>query len=99
MALRALGTVPAAEEAAQETLARAVVALHNGQPKEPEHVAAFVAGIARHVIVDTCRARKRTESLDAMPDAVPLHPAPDVLSTLISAAEQEAVRAALSRLS
>ena len=99
MALRALGSVAAAEEAAQETLARAVIALQNGQPREPDHVAAFVTGIARHVIADTCRARKRTVSLDAMTDAEPQGSGPDALAALISTAEQEAVRAALATLS
>src|ERR1043166_2172237 len=49
MALRALGTVQAADEAAQEPLARAIVALQNGQPGDPEKIPAFVTGIARHV--------------------------------------------------
>ena len=84
MALRALRTVPAAEEAAQETLARALVALQNGQPADPEKVAAFVTGIARHVIADACRARKRDVSLEVVPDQPT--PSVDALASVISTA-------------
>ena len=98
MALRALGTVPAAEEAAQETLSRALIALQNGQPADPEKVAAFVTGIARHVIADACRLRKRDVSLDAVPDQ-PTHGGLDALASLISTAEHDAVHVALDQLS
>jgi RNA polymerase sigma-70 factor (ECF subfamily) len=98
MALRALGTLAAAEEAAQETLARAIVALQNGQPGDPEKIPAFVTGIARHVIADACRIRKRNLSLDALAETPPSSAA-DALSVLISNAERMAVRAALAQLS
>lgn len=99
MALRSLGTVSAAEEAAQETLVRAHVALQNGQPRDPARIPAFVSGIARHVIADACRARKRDVPLDAMTDGAAATGAVDALSALISTAEQEAVHAALAELS
>jgi RNA polymerase sigma-70 factor, ECF subfamily len=99
MALRSLGSVPAAEEAAQETLARAVEALQSGQLRDPERVAAFVSGIARHVIADACRARKRDVPLEGLPEAAAVAGTGDALAALISTAEQGAVRTALARLS
>ena len=99
LAVRSLGTVDAAEEAVQETLARAVVALANGQLADPAKAAAFVAGIARHVIVDMQRARYRLVSLETLPVAA--HPSyhPDALNALVSAEERARVRAALVSLS
>ncbi len=55
MALRSLGDREAAEEAAQETLTRAVEASKQGRIKNPEKLGAFVRGIARHVIADMIR--------------------------------------------
>ena len=52
MALRALGDPEAAEEAVQETLVRALEALREGRPRDPEKLGAFVRGIARHVIAE-----------------------------------------------
>lgn len=98
MALRTLGNMPAAEEAAQETLARALVALQNGQPRDTQHLAAFVSGIARHVIADTCRARVREVPLEAMSDGTAARGSIDALASLITAAESEAVHAALALL-
>ena len=97
LALRSLGSMAAAEEAAQETLTRALVALQNGQPRDLDKIPAFVSGIARHVIADACRARTKEVPLDAMPEpaAAPV----DALAALISTAEQEAVHAALAQLS
>ena len=99
MALRALGTKPAAEEIAQETLARAVVALQNGHPVDPVRVPAFVAGIARHVIADALRAGRRVVSLDAQDQSQPVAIEADALDALVSAAERERVQAALRQLS
>jgi RNA polymerase sigma-70 factor, ECF subfamily len=94
LALRTLGSMDAAREAVQETLTRAVVALANGKPSEPGNLPAFVAGIARHVVVDMVRAARRIVPLD------PDHPAAtsDALSALVSAAERARVRDALARL-
>ena len=99
MALRALGNAEAAEEAAQETLARAVVALREGRPSDPQKVGAFVAGIARHVIAKAYHARQRLVPLDAMPHGAPATGMADPLTALVSALEHEAVHAALARLS
>ena len=99
MAVRSLGTVDAAEEAVQETLARAVAALARDQLADPAKLPAFVAGIARHVIVDMQRARYRSVSLESLPVAA--HPSyhPDALKALVSAEERARVRAALVSLS
>lgn len=98
IALRMLGAVDAAREAVQETLARAVAALANGQPSDPDKLPAFVAGIARHVAVDMLRADRRLVSLDTLPPADHPSNASDVLSALVSTAERTRVRDALSRL-
>jgi len=99
MAVRSLGTADAAEEAVQETLARAVTALARDQLADPAKLPAFVAGIARHVIVDMQRARYRSVSLESLPVAA--HPSyhPDALKALVSAEERARVRAALVSLS
>ena len=99
LAVRALGTADAAEEAVQETLARAVAALARGQLADPAKLPAFVAGIARHVIVDMQRARCRSVSFENLPAAA--HPSyhPDALKALVSAEERARVRAALLSLS
>lgn len=99
LALRTLGSQDASREAVQETLARAVVALANGQPSDPEKLPAFVAGIARHVVVDMVRAARRVVPLDTLPAGDPPAGAADALSALVSAAERARVRDALSHLS
>jgi len=99
LALRTLGSADASREAVQETLTRAVVALANGQPSDPLKLPAFVAGIARHVIVDMVRAARRVVSLDTLPAGDPPSSSVDALSALLSAAERTRVREALSHLS
>jgi len=98
LALRTLGSVDASREAIQETLTRAVVALANGQPSDPEKLPAFVAGIARHVIVDMVRAARRVVPLDTLPPDT--HPSTngDALSALVSAIERARVRDVLGQL-
>jgi RNA polymerase sigma factor (sigma-70 family) len=98
LALRTLGSIDASREAVQETLARAVVALANGQPSDLDKLPAFVAGIARHVIVDMVRAARRVVPLDALPAGDPPSSSADALSALVSAAERSRVRAALALL-
>ena len=97
MALHALGDSDAADEVAQESLARAVDALRC--PGRASNLGAYVAGIARHVIADHFRANARLVSIDSVePDS--LHDAaPDALGALCSAGEIERVRAAVGRLS
>jgi len=98
MALRALRDADAAEEAAQETLARTVAALRDGRFREGESLGAFVRGIARHVIADVFRARERVRRLDAPQMVQDQSPPPDALSALITEQERERVRAALEQL-
>ena len=98
LAVRALGSADAAEEAVQETLSRAVGALARDQLADTAKLPAFVAGIARHVVIDMIRARRRLVSLDSLPSTA--HPAhdPDALGVLVTAGEQARVRAALALL-
>jgi RNA polymerase sigma factor (sigma-70 family) len=64
IALRTLGDPDAAEEAVQETLARACIAIEEGRLGDPAKLPAYVAGIARHVCSHMLRDRKHTVPLD-----------------------------------
>ena len=99
LALRRLGDPDAAEEVAQECLARTIAALRNGKGPEAGKLGAFAAGIARHVIADMHRARQRSVPLDTLSPPDEARTNPDALSTLILATERDAVRAALTHLS
>ena len=99
MALRALRDPDAAEEAVQETLVRALEALRDGRPSNPEKLGAFVRGIARHVIADTHRARQSSARQQPLSDGGPATSGDDPLTTLITAEERDRVRQALSELS
>jgi len=99
MALRALRDPEAAEEAVQETLVRALEALRNGRPRDPEKLGAFVRGIARHVIADIQHARQRSAPLQAMPETEHGTGRDDPLTALITAQERDRVRLALTQLS
>jgi RNA polymerase sigma-70 factor (ECF subfamily) len=56
-----LRDAPAADEATQETFVRAHRAL--GTIRDPEHVGAWVFGIARHVHLEKRRAQRRTRAV------------------------------------
>lgn len=99
MALRALGNADAADEAVQETLARAVEALRDGRLSDPAKLGAYVAGIARHVCSHALRDQKANISLEVMPPEAGAAPDPDPLEALISAAESERLRRAFGALS
>jgi RNA polymerase sigma factor (sigma-70 family) len=104
IALHALGDADAAEEAVQETLSRAVIALADGRLTDREKLAAYVAGIARHVCSHMLRDRKDTVSLDGDASSGRLaDPAlmthSNALETLITAAELERLRLAFRELS
>lgn len=98
MALHRLRDPDLAEDAAQETLARALAALREGKGGDIKNPGAFVHGIARHVIADVMRSRQR----DAGPAAIEHTADPaslrDALSRAVSAEERDRVRTALSRL-
>ena len=99
MALRALGDLEAAEEAVQETLVRALEALRDGRPRDPEKLGAYVRGIARHVIAKTQHARQRQAPLEALPEAERGTNRNDPLTALVTAEERDHVRRALTELS
>ena len=99
MALRALGDPDAAEEAVQETLVRALEALRDGRPRDPEKLGAFVRAIARHVIADTQRAQRRSAPLDAAPQPARDASPDDPLTALVTTEERDHIRLALTQLS
>lgn len=96
LALRALGDPDAANDVAQETVLRAWRASAGRQGEQIREPAAFVYGIARHVIADARRARGQTVTLDVAAST----PAPerDALDALISEEERARVRAAIRAL-
>jgi RNA polymerase sigma-70 factor, ECF subfamily len=98
LALRALGTTDDAEEAVQETLARALEAIRGGRVPPGVPLPAFVYGIARHVLADAGR-RRRKERTHFDADLAPLAAAqPSPLESLIRQEEQDQVSWALERL-
>ena len=99
MALRALDDPDAAEESVQETLLRAPEALRDGRACDPKKPGTFVRGIARHVIADTSRARRRNPPLGVAPPTKRGTDRNYPLTALISAEERESVRRSLSQLS
>jgi RNA polymerase sigma factor (sigma-70 family) len=96
IALRALRNSAAAEEAAQESLTRAVVALRENRLRDPEKLGAFVRGIARHVIMDALRSSRRVGPSEAVNEAV--DPVPDALEHVVSSDERARLHAALGGL-
>jgi RNA polymerase sigma factor (sigma-70 family) len=102
IALRALGDPDAAEEAVQETIARAVAALADGRLDDPAKFPAYVAGIARHVCAHIVRDRKPTVPIHDAAES-PGHPQlqtkHDPLEALISADENERLTLAFRTLS
>lgn len=103
IALRALRDADLAEEAVQETLSRAVVALEEGRLDDPTRLGAYVAGIAHHVCLHMLRDRKDTVALEDQagePRGFPqLQTVHDPLEALISEGERERLRAAFDQLS
>ena len=99
MALRALRNPETAEEAAQETLVRALEAMRDGRPRDPEKLGAFVRGIARHVIADAQRASERSVPLQEPPQQELSTHRDDPLTALITTEERDRVRLALTRIS
>jgi len=93
---RALGPGDDARDAVQEVLVRALDAIEQDRPIHGP-LAAFVHGIAAHVIADALRARHRFLASDAEPDSLRA-PLPDALERLIDAQEQEAMNRALALL-
>lgn len=98
IALRSLSDPEAAAEVVQETVARGLEALRNGNLRDPQKLPAYFRGICHHVIVDTIRARSRTTSLDAMPEPTDGNPSGDALYTLITEEERDRVARVLDQL-
>ena len=96
MALRRLGDADLAEEAAQEALARSLAALRGDV--RIEDLGAYVHGVARHVIADLLRARRRNAGSEPLANRPDPAAAADALGQAVSAEERERVRAALGRL-
>ena len=51
-----------ADEVTQETMLAAVLALREGKVREPEHLAAFILGIARNQLADAIRKQVRRKT-------------------------------------
>lgn len=99
MAVQALGDLEDAEEAAQETLVRTLRAVRDEERRAPEHLGAFVRGIARHVISDMWDARRCTRSLEALPGGECATTLEDPLGALVTQEERKHIRRALQELS
>jgi RNA polymerase sigma-70 factor (ECF subfamily) len=98
LALRVLGTADDAEEAVQEILARALEAIRAGRVPDDVPLSAFVYGIARHVLADACR-RRRKERTHVDSDLTPLAAAQSSpLESLIRQEERDQVSWALAHL-
>ena len=97
IALRSLGDADTAREVVQESLARALKAIAEGQLRNHAALGGFVRSIARHVIADEIRARSRTVPLD--PQLPEPADEPDPLDALVHAEDAAAIRAALRTLS
>ena len=99
LALRWLRDREAAEEAAQETLTRAVEAAKQGRIKNPDEAGRLRSGNrSPRLIADMIRARKHTTGLEALA-GTPSDPDSDALSLIISRQQREQLRVALADLS
>jgi RNA polymerase sigma factor (sigma-70 family) len=96
MALRRLNDREQARDAAQETLARVLVALREGRIPEDVPVAAFAYGVARHVIADMFRLETRRGASGVIDAAESAGVSP--LDALVSREEITRLRASLERL-
>jgi RNA polymerase sigma-70 factor (ECF subfamily) len=97
IASRALGPGEDARDVVQEVLARAIRAIDERRPIHGS-LAAFVRGIATHVIADVRLERRRMPIVEA--DADSLHAAnAEPLQLLIDEQERSATDAAVARLS
>jgi len=99
VALRSLGDLDAAEEAAQETLVRGLEALEENRLDHPENPGAYFRGILRHVIADMIRQQKRVVSLETVPEYPDKNPSSNALHCLISEEQKAAVDQVLAELS
>ena len=98
LALHELGDAELADEVAQETLARLVQAIREGRLREASMVGAFARGVARHVVADVIRLRRRHVEIDAVGSHPTLASQDDALAALVSADQTSRVRQALREL-
>ena len=96
MALHDLRDADLADEVAQDTMVRLVQALREGRLQDPASLGAFTRAIARHVIVDTLRARQRLAATGTSEEPASEE---DSLGALVAAEQAARVRAALAQLS
>jgi RNA polymerase sigma-70 factor, ECF subfamily len=96
IAARALGPGDDARDAVQEVLARAVQAIDEQRPIRVS-LAAFVRGIAAHVIADIRLERQRMPAADENTELLPAAEA-GPLQLLIDEQERRAMDAAVARL-
>lgn len=99
MALRSLGDCDEIDDVVQETLARALEAQRHGRIPRHTSVAAYVHGIARHVIADCLRARMRSRAVGSLDHEVLRENGSSPLDALVSDEEARIVRRALGQLS
>ena len=96
MALRAGLDSDAADDVAQESMARAMDVFRN--PERTANIGAYVAGIGRHVIADHFRVKSRTVSIHAVDSDTLRHDGVDALSALCAESDVVRVRDALAEL-
>ena len=94
IALRRLGDLEDARDAAQECVVRLLDRLQRGPPLPADEIAPVAHGIAKHVIADVLRARQRVVTLGS---DTPEQDA-DALEQLVGAEERAALALALASL-
>lgn len=98
-AARRLRDIPAAEDAAQETLRRVLEALQQGRLRNAEALPAFVFQTARHVCQLRMRGEQRRErAMDRLAAGAETTSGEDPLSEIIAAERRSAVRQALEQI-
>lgn len=96
LALRALGDEDAADDIAQETILRALRTTIDANKAAIRDPAAFIHGIAKHIIADALRRKYQTLSLEVA-ETIPAADG-DVLDAMVSDEERSRVRLAIRKL-
>jgi RNA polymerase sigma factor (sigma-70 family) len=98
-AMRRLRVLADAEDVAQETLRRVLVALREGRILDLQALPAYIFETARHVCSHHVRREQRTErAYAALTDVTAAPSEDDPLAALISAERREALRDAITGL-
>jgi RNA polymerase sigma-70 factor (ECF subfamily) len=98
MALRILEDADAANDAVQETLARALPRIRGVDFENRERLGAYVRGIAHHVITDVLRSRKRAQQV-ALTEAAGLVVDATALDDVIADEQRRHLQTAFADLS